>query len=67
MSTIRFESPSSEALVCLCGNTQLTDGFEPCDAKGRPIEPTVGSGWVGHYRCERCGAFARVERRQVKR
>jgi hypothetical protein len=55
---IRFESPTSEALVCSCGNTQRADGFEPCDPQGYPVEPIVGGPWVGHYRCGRCGAYA---------
>lgn len=62
MGTLRFESPASEALVCSCGNTQRGDGFEPCDAKGRPIEPTKAAGWVGHYRCGACGAFTLPKR-----
>lgn len=65
MSAIRFESPTSEALVCSCGNTQRGDGFEPCDAKGRPIEPTREAGWAGHYRCERCGAFTLPRRERT--
>lgn len=44
----------TDARVCLCGNRPDTDGFVPCLPNGEEIEPTVGSAWDGHYRCERC-------------
>src|SRR5262249_34166363 len=42
--------------VCLCGNEAWRDGFAPCTAEGRPIEPTLGGAWdTIHYVCLRCG------------
>lgn len=41
--------------TCICGNQAEDAGFYPCDRWGDAMEPTVGSGWLETYRCERCG------------
>ena len=32
--------------TCKCGNAPDTDGFYPCDSKGKYIEPCIDEGWV---------------------
>ena len=39
---------------CLCGNTEIDDGFYPCDYKGTEVEPTEEL-WDGERLvCGRC-------------
>ena len=44
-----------EDAPCECGNETYTDGFYPCFPDGTEVEPTIDSGWSGHYICLRCG------------
>lgn len=44
-----------------CGNTSDSDGFYPCDIRGRDIEPTINSAWTGVYRCGRCDSLHRFD------
>jgi hypothetical protein len=40
---------------CECGNQPHTDGFQPCLATGRLVEPTIADWTDGElYRCMRC-------------
>ena len=40
---------------CNCGNHPNADSFDHCAADGTPMDPIIGSGWLGHYCCARCG------------
>jgi len=51
----------SKDLVCKCGNTTASDGFQPCDKNGNVIEPTVDSDWNGLYVCSKCGEIHSIE------
>ena len=51
--------------VCVCNNDPFGDGFATCDANGVNLEPTIGSGWDGHYRCDECGRVARQSDRRT--
>ncbi|OJW82313.1 MAG: hypothetical protein BGO69_17135 [Bacteroidetes bacterium 46-16] len=51
---ITHENQDEDAWVCICGNTPDSDGFYPCDVKGKEIEPDKTSGWNGLYLCHRC-------------
>lgn len=42
-------------LLCLCGNSDLGDGFFPCDESGNEMLPDIGSNWMDLYVCARCG------------
>lgn len=38
---------------CVCGNTEISDGFHPCNAVGEEIEPDED--WLELVVCGRCG------------
>lgn len=44
--------------ICLCGNTSHTEGFHPCDADGKDVEPD--NYWSEIYRCDRCGRIIKI-------
>ena len=39
---ITHEAGNDEAWICICGNTPVSDGFQPCDEKGIEMEPAAG-------------------------
>jgi len=61
---IKFELADKGAWVCLCGNTPMADGFQPCDAVGNEVEPNKGA-WMGLYVCDRCGRIIRQKTLEV--
>jgi hypothetical protein len=61
---IKFEHRDKDAWICLCGNTPMVDGFQPCDALGKEVEPTK-AGWMGLYVCDLCGLIIRQETLEV--
>jgi|TARA_R110000765_G_scaffold422336_1_gene529323 hypothetical protein len=46
--------------ICPCGNTPGSGGFDTCGVNGSRIEPLIGSGWAGHYRCNDCGRISLI-------
>jgi hypothetical protein len=52
---ITCEPGALDAWVCLCGNTPAAEGFYPCDALGKEVEPTPADWTTGSYVCARCG------------
>jgi hypothetical protein len=51
---ICHESGNNEAWVCRCGNTPSDDGFYPCNADGKAVEPTPTQWHDNLYLCDRC-------------
>ena len=42
-------------LICVCGNTPYSHGFEPCTRDGTVVEPTIEGPWDGRlYVCGKC-------------
>ena len=60
---VSFDATQEDWWVCACGNDPRGAGLYPCDAQGEPQEPTVGSGWTGHYVCASCGRYGTQEDR----
>lgn len=57
MSTKEFithEVNDTDAWICKCGNIPVQNGFFPCDATGKEIEP-INSAWKNLYVCAECG------------
>jgi hypothetical protein len=52
---IQCEPGNRDAWICCCGNRPEQDGFYPCDASGRMVEPTPEDWTSGLYVCSRCG------------
>ena len=52
---ISHESGGKEYLLCLCGNTVRAEGFYPCDAQGKVVEPTLEKWTTNLVVCDRCG------------
>ena len=50
-----------DEIVCDCGNTPHSDGFQPCGVSGQRIEPTVDDGWDGLYVCDRCQKVLNIQ------
>jgi hypothetical protein len=42
-------------LICVCGNTASTGGWDTVDATGEVVEPIAGGDWDGLYGCRDCG------------
>lgn len=42
---------------CVCHNRPHTDGFYPCDDKGREVEPSEVDWLTSKYVCGGCGAI----------
>ena len=61
---IKCQHYDKDAWVCLCGNTPMSDGFQPCDAEGNEVEPNKGT-WMGLYVCDRCGRIIRQKTLEV--
>jgi hypothetical protein len=62
---ITHEPESKDNWVCICGNTPTSEGFDPCDAEGNQIAPTIASGWTNLYVCDRCGRVIRQDTLEV--
>ena len=65
MTKLSHEPGDSYGWICQCGNTPSGDGFIECDAVGRQMEPTIGSGWSGLYVCNCCGLIIDQKTREV--
>ena len=46
---------NSGAWICTCGNTELGEGFYPCDETGKMVEPTHTEWLKNLYVCAKCG------------
>jgi Fe2+ or Zn2+ uptake regulation protein len=55
MIAISREATDSDVWVCLCSNTAGEDGFFPCDADGRQVQPTTTEWTSDCFVCARCG------------
>lgn len=60
---IACELGNRDAWICLCGNEPQDDGFYPCDAAGKEIEPAAG--WNGLYVCHRCGRIIQQDSLEI--
>jgi hypothetical protein len=65
MTKIQHGRGDRDHWICRCGNTPTGDGFIECDAAGRELEPTVGSGWNGLYICNHCGVIIDQDTLQI--
>ena len=51
--------------VCICGNDPIQEGFYPCDATGKEVEPTPEAWTSGLYMCDRCGVLINCETHDI--
>ena len=61
---ITFEE-KEDNWICICGNIPESDGFYPCDRKGKSVEPTVKNWPEALYRCDNCERIIRQQDRRV--
>ena len=54
-SIVTHEFGNDEAWHCSCGNEPHLEGFYPCNADGKVVEPTEAEWKDELYRCDRCG------------
>ncbi len=54
LGKITLEDGNSDVWICTCGNTADSDGFRPCDEKGRWVEPTPAEWKKPLYICDNC-------------
>jgi hypothetical protein len=62
---ITAEATDPDAWHCNCGNQPCDDGFYPCDASGREIQPDIGGDWINLYLCARCGRIINCDTLEV--
>lgn len=51
-----WRNEHGDDVVCTCGNEVTSDGFDPCDARGLPVQPTAKEWPLTLVRCNRCSA-----------
>jgi hypothetical protein len=53
-----FSNVHTDAMRCVCGNTEDYEGFHPADTNGSWMNPGVDKGWdgrtIGCLQCGRC-------------
>ena len=50
---IRFQEEDTDTWICRCGNTQMDEGFQLCDADGNDIKSWGDLKYL--MLCKRCG------------
>jgi hypothetical protein len=50
---ISYSEEGFDDWICNCGNTRDSQGFQPCDSEGNPVEPLVFEEDL--YACRCCG------------
>jgi hypothetical protein len=51
--------------ICACGNTVNTNGFFPCDATGKLVDPTPDEWPDDLVLCDACGRIAKQQTGEV--
>jgi hypothetical protein len=60
----KYLGKNADAWVCVCGNTDVDQGFFPCDADGVKMEPDKGK-WKYLYVCDKCGRIIKQDTLEV--
>src|SRR5690242_18767899 len=43
------------SFLCICGNTDVGQGFYPCNRQGEEVEPDAQHWTTNRYVCDNCG------------